>query len=76
MFHVFRSRNFSPRFVSIFNNYIFIIIEKLEAQWLFTPAAASLAYYTDKLPDIAQTVFLAVKQAIRNWAASSKEPEP
>lgn len=49
--------------------------EKLEAQWLFVPAAAWLAYVTDRMPEVANGAFDAVKSVIRNWANKDRKDD-
>ena len=48
--------------------------DKLEAQWLFVPVSAFIAYYTDRIPELFGSVFEAIKSFISNWASKDKSP--
>lgn len=48
-------------FVSLYN-------DKWEAQWFFIPVAAALAYYADRLRELAGTFFDGLKSWVRGWA--------
>lgn len=46
--------------------------DKLEAQWLFVPVAAGMAYATDRIPGLLNIGLESVRSLVRDWANKNK----